>query len=140
MREVADDTLERERSLAVVLNGFAALAMLLSGLGVYGTMSFRVARRIGEIGVRMALGADRWSVLRGVLAESATAVVPPVLAGLLLASLGNRALANLTFEVSPVDPITLVAVAAGVLTLALGAGLPAAWRAARIDPARSLQP
>ena len=119
--------------------GFGGLALLLAMLGVYGTLSYSVARRTGEIAIRMALGAWRAEILRLVLTEG----LRPVLTGLVLGALGafwlSRFVSGFLFGVQPLDPLTHVG--AMVLLLVVGAlacYLPAA-RASRVDPLVALR-
>jgi putative ABC transport system permease protein len=127
------------RFSAVLLGAFAALALLLSGLGLYGVLAQRVARRTREIGVRMALGARASDVARLFGGEGLALAGAGLGVGLLLALLLLRLLEPLLFGVAPYDAATL---AAGALLLllvgALASGLPAR-RAARVDPARALR-
>jgi putative ABC transport system permease protein len=127
------------RFVAGVLSGFAALALLLAVVGLYGALSVMVAQRRLEIGIRLALGA-RVETIRGmVFAHGLTPVAAGVLVGLSTALVVLPAAANLLFEVSPADPVALAATL-GVLAVAGAAACAVpAWRAARIDPAASLR-
>ncbi|MPZ16588.1 MAG: FtsX-like permease family protein [Luteitalea sp.] len=128
-----------ERLLAQLVSGFALLALLLACLGIYGTLAYSVARRTSEIGLRMALGADRWDVVRMVLRESVVPVVLGVALGLGAAAVATRVIESMLFGVTPHDAPTLLA-AALILT---GSALLAAWlpsrRAARVDPMSALR-
>jgi hypothetical protein len=123
-----------ERATAQLVGGLAALALLTAAIGVYGVVSFIVAARTREIGVRLALGAARARVLRDVLLP----VAAPVLVGIAIGSggalAGSRLLRRLVFGVSPTDPWTFGVVVAVVLTAALAASLQPARRASRLDP------
>jgi predicted permease len=141
--EPLERTLSRsvaERRFAMLLVGlFAALALALGAIGVHGVLSYDVARRVREIGIRMALGAERGSVLRLIVRQALVLVAIGVLAGGVGAFLLTRTLSTLLFGVTPHDPATFAA-AAGVLTVValVAAALPA-WRAARVDPAAALR-
>jgi len=134
-----DQTISQERTFADLGSCFAALALLIACVGLYGAMAYAVARRTGEIGIRMALGAQRpgiiWMVLREVLATAA--------AGLLLgygaARLTTRFLASFLFGMKPDDPLAIAAAITVLLAAALAAGYLPAWRASRIDPAAALR-
>jgi ABC-type antimicrobial peptide transport system permease subunit len=129
-----------ERRFAMLLVGlFAALALALGAIGVHSVLSYDVARRVREIGIRMALGAERGSVLRLIVRQALVLVAIGVLAGGVGAFLLTRTLSTLLFGVTPHDPATFAA-AAGVLTVValVAAALPA-WRAARVDPAAALR-
>ncbi len=134
-----DQTISQERTFADLGSCFAALALLIACVGLYGAMAYTVARRTGEIGIRMALGAQRpgiiWMVLREVLALAA--------AGLLLgygaARLTTRFLASFLYGMKPDDPLAIAAAIMILLAAALAAGYLPAWRASRIDPAAALR-
>jgi macrolide transport system ATP-binding/permease protein len=134
-----DQTISQERTFADLGTCFAVLALLIACVGLYGSMAYTVARRTGEIGIRMALGAQRpgiiWMVLRDVLAIAA--------AGLLLgygaARLTTRFLASFLFGMKPDDPLAIAGAITILLAAALAAGYLPAWRASRIDPATALR-
>jgi predicted permease len=133
-RSVAD---RRFQMLLVAL--FAAAALSLAGLGTYGVVSYAVARRRSEMGIRMALGAARSDVLRMVLGQGMTPVIGGLAAGALAAFVLGRYLASLLFEISPRDPLAF-SIAAGVLLLvAAAACLAPARRATRVNPVEALR-
>jgi putative ABC transport system permease protein len=128
------------RQMAMSLFGlFAGPALLLGAIGIYGVMSFSVAQRSGELGVRLALGATRGSVLRLVLGQGARLTLPGVAAGLLLAFASARLIRSLLYEVSPLDPLTYAAVAAVLAAISLGATWLPAYRATRVDPLATIR-
>ena len=118
--------------------GFLGLA--LAWIGVYGVISYVAAQRTHEIGVRMALGADRGDILKLLLRQGSALVGTGVLAGLLLAIAATRGLANLLVGVSPDDPLTLTLVAAFLASAGLVACYLPARRAMRVEPVRALRP
>jgi putative ABC transport system permease protein len=134
MDAVFEESIGRPRLLAQLLGAFAALALLLAVLGVYGVLSFTVAERRREIGVRLALGASRGGIVTLVMTQGLLIASVGLAAGLAGALAFNRLFASLLFGVAPTDPGTLAAV---TLTIAIAAtvacGLPA-WRASRLDP------
>jgi predicted permease len=134
MDDVFADAIGRPRLLAELLAIFAGLAMVLAAIGSYGVLAYMVAERRREIGIRMALGADRRSVLRLVLAQGLGLIVAGVAGGLAIAVAMNRVLASLLFGVKPSDPATI----AGVITLMTGVALMACYlparSATRVDP------
>ncbi len=141
--EPLDRTVSRsvaERRFAMLLVGlFAAIALALGAIGVHGVLSFEVARRAREIGIRMALGAERGAVLRLFVGQALVLTALAVVIGGAGAYALTRALSTLLFGVTPHDPATFAA-AAGLLTLvALAATAVPAWRAATIDPAAALR-
>jgi len=134
MDAVFDESIGRPRLLAQLLGAFAGLALLLAALGTYGVLSFMVAERQREIGIRVAIGATRRDIV-ALVAKQGLVIVSVGLAAGLAGALGlNRLLASLLFGVTPTDPGTFAVV---TFTIAIGAalacGLPA-WRAARLDP------
>jgi predicted permease len=134
-----EDSILRERLMAALSGGFGLLAGLLATLGLYGVIAYMVARRRNEIGVRIALGADRGRVIRLVLGEAILLVGVGLAAGLLIALWAGRAAAALLFGLAPRDPVSLVA-AMGLLTLiALLASYGPARRAAAIEPMDALR-
>ncbi len=134
MNGVFEDSITRPRLLAQLLAGFAGLALLLAAIGTYGVLSYMVAERRREIGIRMALGADQGSVLGAVMKQGLTLTTIGIVAGLAGALAMNRLIASLLFGVQPTDPTTMAAVV-GTITLvaAVACWLPA-WRASRVDP------
>ncbi|HEU4995488.1 MAG TPA: ABC transporter permease [Gemmatimonadaceae bacterium] len=137
--EQISESLRRERLLAVLSGLFGAVAVLLSMLGLYGVMAYSVARRRNEIGVRIALGADRMRVLRMVLGDVARVVAIGLALGVAGALVSGRLVATFLFGVAPADPTVLTVSAAGLSLVALAAGLIPALRASRMDPAETLR-
>ena len=134
MDAVFDESIGRPRLLAQLLGAFAGLALLLAVLGTYGVLSFMVAERRREIGIRVAIGATRGSIVALVTKQGLVIVSIGLAAGLAGRLALNRLLASLLFGVEPTDPGTLAAVTSAIaLVAALACGLPA-WRASRLDP------
>lgn len=139
MAELVAGSVAVRRLRAGLLGGFAALALLLCGIGVYGVMSHLVGERRGEIGVRMAVGARSGQVLRAVLREGLALGAAGLVAGAAGVLAMPRLLGGLLFGVEPLDPPTLAAAALALLAVAaLAAWLPAR-RAAAVDPVRVLR-
>ena len=122
-----------------LLAAFAAIAVLLAAVGLYGVVSYGVAQRTREVGVRVALGAQRRDVLRLVLSSGLSLVAAGVAVGLVAAIAATRFLGALVFGVSPVDPPTFAAAAVLLTIVALGAHWVPIRRALRIDPASALR-
>lgn len=139
MEEILDRNTRSVDDLATLLAGFGVIAMVLALGGLYGVTSFSVSRRTREIGVRMALGAEKRTILVAVLCRSTGLVVVGVLAGGLIAWLLSRWLQGMLFEVASFDPAAYAVVAAGMLAVGTLAGLLPAIRAARIDPVVALR-
>ena len=133
------DSLVRERLMAALSVFFAALAVLLAAIGLYGTMSYMVARRKTEIGIRLALGAGRGRIAGLIVRETAWLVAIGAAVGLALAVAAGRAAASLLFGVTPGDTATLAAAVAALAAVALAASLLPARRAARLDPTAALR-
>jgi putative ABC transport system permease protein len=128
----------RRRFVMTVIGIFAGFALLLSGLGLYGVLSSRVAERTREMGIRAALGATRPEIVRLVVGHGMGLSTVGIVIGVVTAMLSSRALASLLFGVSGLDPVTYVAVATlFVMVAGLACWVPAR-RAARVDPLRSL--
>jgi putative ABC transport system permease protein len=139
MQRVLEGTVTQPRLVLYVLAGFAGVALLLAGLGLYGIISYSVAQRQREIGVRVALGAQRSDVLRPILREGMVLTGIGLLFGLAGAMASTRVMRSLLFGVNPTDPLTLVTVSAFLLLTALAASYVPARRAARMDPAVALR-
>ena len=134
MNGVFEESIRRPRLLAQLLGGFAGLALLLAAIGTYGVLSYMVAERRREIGIRMALGADQASVLRQVMKHGLVLTTVGIVVGLAGAFALNRLIASLLFGVRPTDPSTLVGVLATITLVATAACWLPAWRASRVDP------
>ena len=118
---------------------FGALAMALASVGVYGVMSYMVAQRTNEIGLRMALGAQSGDVLRLVVGQGMRLAMTGIALGILSGLVVTRWMRSLLFDVPTYDPLTFGAVSAFVAAVALFAGWLPARRAARIDPVLALR-
>jgi predicted permease len=134
MNGVFEESIRRPRLLAQLLGGFAGLALLLAAIGTYGVLSYMVAERRREIGIRMALGADQANVLGQVLRQGLALTAAGIVAGLAGAFALNRLIASLLFGVRPTDPMTMIAVVATITAVAAIACWLPAWRASRVDP------
>jgi predicted permease len=133
------DSLAVRRFTTVLLGMFAGLAIVLGLVGLYGVMSWGVAEREREIGVRLALGAGRRRVVSSVLAEATGSALAGIAIGLLVATGLRGVVRGLLFELRPLDPITLLAAGSGLLVFCLLASLVPALRATRVEPASSLR-
>ncbi len=134
-----DDTLIEERMIAKLSSFFGALALALAAIGLYGVMSYITARRTMEIGIRFALGAARWSVLRMVLADTLRLVLVGLAIGIggsiLIAKLFEKSL----FGLSAFDPMTSILAACAITAAAAIAAYLPAWHASRVDPIVALR-
>jgi ABC-type antimicrobial peptide transport system permease subunit len=135
---LVDRLLVRDRVVAGLAGFFGLLALLLATLGLYGVMAFAVARRRSEIGIRMALGAERTAIVTMILREASALIALGLAVGLALALVLAHTVRSLVFGLEPSDPLTI-----GVATFVLGlVGLAASYfparRAARLDPVAAL--
>jgi hypothetical protein len=128
-----------QRLLATLASVFGLLALLLASIGLYGVMAYSVARRSNEVGIRLALGADRRRVIANVIRETMTLVAAGVLAGVAAAWGATRLFASTLFGVGAMDLPTLALAIAGMMTVALLAGFVPARRAAAVDPLIALR-
>ncbi len=128
-----------QRVSLVLIGLFAAVALVLAAVGVYGVMSYGVATRTREIGIRMALGADARAVVRLVVRQAIVVVSLGLALGLALALFAGRALSTLLVDVTARDPATLVSVSAVLAAVGLAAGYLPARRAVRVDPSAALR-
>jgi ABC-type antimicrobial peptide transport system permease subunit len=125
--------------LATLASVFGLLALLLASIGLYGVMAYSVARRSNEIGIRMALGADRRSVVANVVRETMALVAAGVVVGLAGAWGATRLLTSTLFGITAMDPPTLALAIATMTTVALLAGYVPARRAAAVNPLMALR-
>jgi putative ABC transport system permease protein len=139
MDDVFRDSVRRPRMLMQLFAGFAGLALLLAAIGTYGVLSYMVTQRRREIGIRMALGAERAIVLRSVMGQGLKLACLGLAAGLAAALVLTRLMETLLFEVRPNDPATLAGVAGLITAVAAVASLVPAFRATRVDPVVALR-
>jgi predicted permease len=133
------ESLTRDRLMATLSGSFGLLAGLLATLGLYGVISYMVARRRNEIGIRIALGADRRRVIGMVFREAGLLLAVGLAVGLLLAAWTARAAATLLFGVQPHDPVTLISAVLLLAAVALAASYGPARRAAALEPMQALR-
>lgn len=139
MADVTAQALSQPRFLAILLGLFAAAALLLASVGIYGTVSLLVTERTREMGIRMALGADRGSVLRLVLAEGLRLTATGLTLGVAGAAALSQVLTGLVYGVGLLDPLTFVGVPALLGLIGALACAGPAWRAASVAPAETLR-
>ena len=139
LERTIEDSLLKERLLATLSGFFGGLAALLATIGLYGVMSYMVTRRRNEIGIRMALGADRTNVVRMILSDAALLIGAGLAVGGVLSIVAARTAATLLFGVSAGDPATLMTAALALAAVAVFASWIPAHRASRLDPTAALR-
>lgn len=137
--QVVSQVLFLERTFAALSSAFGFLALLLACIGLYGTMAYAVARKTNEIGIRMALGAERSTILRMVMRETALIVIAGVAVGLPAAWAASNLLKTQLFGLTPHDPWSIVLAVTATLAVTALAGFIPARRAARVDPMVALR-
>ena len=139
MSQVLDDSIGQPRFLAMLAGAFAALALVLAGVGIYGVMSYAVSHRTVEIGLRMALGATAREIFQLVIGDGLRVAALGVAIGIGGAVAVARSLSSLLFGVAPGDPLVLAGVSAALVLVAAAASFVPAWRATRLDPMMALR-
>jgi predicted permease len=139
MNSVLDDSISAERLMAILSSYFAACALLVTAIGLYGTLAYSTARRTSEIGIRIALGARRRQVVAMILRENTSIAFSGAAAGLIAALLASRALAGFLYGTTIHDPWVFAGSVAALSAIASAASLLPALRAARIDPMAAIR-
>jgi putative ABC transport system permease protein len=139
MERLISDSVAQPRFNTVLLSAFAALALALAAVGIYGVIAYSVSRRAQEIGVRMALGAQKSDVLRLILKQGMAPAVAGAVLGLVGAWAATRLMTGLLFEVSATDPMTFTVITLTLMTVALLACYIPARRATKVDPMTALR-
>jgi len=139
LAEQVDASIVRERMLGVLSGVFAALGLVLAGVGLYGVMAYMVASRTSEIGIRVALGARPSRISGMVVREALLLTAAGVVVGIAGALLLSRSLASLLYGLTPYDPLTLWSVVLVMLLTGLAAAYLPSRRAARLDPTVALR-
>jgi predicted permease len=134
-----DEALARERLLALLSTFVGGVSVALAAMGLYGVLSFAVKRRTREIGIRLAVGAQRAAVVRMILRQSAWMAVTGIAVGVPLALASGRLASSLLYGLQPRDPTTALGSCGLLAAAAFGAALIPAWRAARVDPMTALR-
>jgi predicted permease len=137
--ELVSNSLSQQRLIARLTLIFGALALALACLGLYGVMSYIVARRTAELGIRLALGASRAAVLWLVLNQVLVVIGIGLIAGLMLSSLSMSAVSSLLFGLSPYDPATILGAMGVLVAVSIVSGLKPAWHAAQVNPTEALR-
>jgi predicted permease len=139
MQAILDESIADRRMSMLLLATFAGLALLLSAFGLYSVLAYTVRRRMREIGIRVALGADVKEIIRIVAIESLRPTLAGIAIGLIGSSMLGTLLAKLVYGIKPGDPATFAAVALVLVVVAIIASIIPAWRATRVDPLQVLR-
>jgi predicted permease len=139
MASIISATTERDRFAATLLGAFALLALCLAAVGIHGVMAYQVSERTREIGLRMALGANRSTVLREVLKRAVSIAIAGVAIGALGAAATSRVVSSFLVDVSPLDPVTFGGTSGILVVVTVVAALAPAIRAASMDPSGALR-
>jgi ABC-type antimicrobial peptide transport system permease subunit len=134
-----DESLAPERFRTFLLASFAGIALLLSLVGIAGLLSYTTAQRRQEFGVRLALGALPFDLVRMVFAQGLKLSLTGIVIGMVASLLVTRALGSFLYETSPYDPLTFIAVPLLLTLVAMGAGVWPAWRSSQVNPAGALK-
>jgi predicted permease len=139
MDQVMGQSIAERRFALVLIAGFAGLSLFLVAFGIYSVMSYTVAQRTSEIGIRMALGAKVHQVLWLIERQALVLTITGLAGGLLVASLVTRFLKSMLFRIGPEDPATFLGVVVGLLLVGMLSCCPPAWRASQVDPVDTLR-
>jgi predicted permease len=137
--DVLAEATQEQRFTMVLMAGFAVLALVLAAVGIYGVISYAVSQRTREVGIRLALGADRATVLKLILRQGMRPAMVGIGAGLLIAMLLTRYLGTLLYEVAPLDLVTFTSIPVLLLVMAAGSVCIPAMRASRVEPVEALR-
>jgi predicted permease len=139
MQDVIDETVAQPRIRTILIAAFGVLALLIAAVGMYGVIAYSVSERTQEIGIRLALGADRSDVLRMVLRNGIILSLVGITIGLVVAGISTRAVTPFLFATSHTDPLTIAASCSVLFCISLAATLVPAFRATRIEPIIALR-
>jgi len=139
LNEVVATSESASRSLSFMLFAFGGLAVVIGGVGVYSLIAYIVSWRTREFGIRLALGAQRWQIVNGVVRQSLMLALAGSAAGLVASFFVGQVMHSFLFGVRPLDPVTFGAVALLMTLLALAAAWVPALRAASVDPMKTLR-
>jgi putative ABC transport system permease protein len=139
MNDIVWKSIARQRLNLFLLSVFAVVALVLAAVGIYGIMSYAVTQRNREIGIRLALGAERQSIFKLILGRAIILALIGVVAGLLLSFVLMRSMSSILFGVSTIDPVIFILLSVFLIAVILIASFVPAWRATKVDPLISLR-
>jgi ABC-type antimicrobial peptide transport system permease subunit len=139
MEDTLNESLASERALTMLAAFFGVLALAITGIGLYGTLTYMTERRTGEIGIRVALGARRRNIASLVCAENSAIALSGCLAGLIASLMASKLVASFLFGVTPRDPLAFGAAVVALLLVAAVASILPAVKATRIDPVAAIR-
>ena len=139
MQQIIGQSVGNQSFSATLVLAFAVLSLVLASVGLYGVLSYLMTQRMTEIGIRIALGAQREQVLRLMLADGLRPAVLGLIFGLVASAAAVRLIQSMLFETRPLDPAVFAAVTATLLLVAAAACIVPAWRASRLDPMQALR-
>jgi ABC-type antimicrobial peptide transport system permease subunit len=139
MQDTLNESLASERVLTMLATFFGILALVITGIGLYGTLAYMTERRTGEIGIRIALGARPRNITWLVCAENSTIALSGCVAGLIASLMASKLIASLLFGVTPRDPLAFGVAASALLLVAVAASVLPAAKATRIDPVAAIR-
>lgn len=139
MQDTLDESLASERILTLLAVFFGVIALVITAIGLYGTLAYTTERRTGEIGIRLALGARSWNIMSLVCGENGIVALCGCVVGLVASATASRVVSSFLFGVTPRDPLVFGVAVLALLCVALTASLVPAWKAIRIDPVTAIR-
>jgi ABC-type antimicrobial peptide transport system permease subunit len=139
MQDTLNESLGSERILTLLAVFFGVIALVITAIGLYGTLAYTTERRTGEIGIRLALGARSWNIMSLVCGENGIIALCECVVGLVASATASRVVSSFLFGVTPRDPLAFGAAVLALLCVALTASLVPAWKAVRIDPVTAIR-
>ena len=134
-----DESLMQPRFYSLLLGGFAGVALLLTAIGIYGLLAFQVSERTREIGLRLAVGAQKGDIFKLIQIQGMRLVLPGIILGLAASLMLTRLVRHMLYGIGVSDPLTFILISVLLIVVASLACIVPAYRAARVDPLRTLR-